>query len=87
MKKTSLGKIGLVLLTTLSLVAFSYLPLRADEPGAETDASDMAEVETEEKQQRWAAFPILASSTETGFMYGGMLFHFLPVDEPGQQAS
>ncbi|MGD8836353.1 MAG: BamA/TamA family outer membrane protein, partial [Desulfobacteraceae bacterium] len=56
-------------------------------PGAETDASDMAEVETEEKQQRWAAFPILASSTETGFMYGGMLFHFLPVDEPGQQAS
>jgi outer membrane protein assembly factor BamA len=87
MEKTSLGKIGLVLLTTLSLVAFSYLPLRADEPGAETDASDMAEVETEEKQQRWAAFPILASSTETGFMYGGMLFHFLPVDEPGQQAS
>ncbi|MGD9187242.1 MAG: BamA/TamA family outer membrane protein [Desulfobacteraceae bacterium] len=87
MKKTSLGKIGLVLLTTLSLVAFSYLPLQADEPGAETDASDMAEVETEEKQQRWAAFPILASSTETGFMYGGMLFHFLPVDEPGQQAS
>jgi outer membrane protein assembly factor BamA len=87
MKKTSLGKIGLVLLTTLSLVAFSYLPLQADKPGAETDASDMAEVETEEKQQRWAAFPILASSTETGFMYGGMLFHFLPVDEPGQQAS
>lgn len=87
MKKTSLTKIGFVLLTALSLIASSYLPLRADESGVVSDAADMEEVKTEEKQQRWAAFPILASSTETGFMYGGMLFHFLPVDEPGQQAS
>lgn len=87
MKKTSLVKIVLVLLTALSLVAFSNLSLWAEEPETETDATDMKKVEMEEKQQRWAAFPILASSTETGFMYGGMLFHFLPVDEPGQQAS
>lgn len=87
MKKTSLSKIGFVLLTALSLIASSYLPLRADESGVVSDATDMEEAKTEEKQQRWAAFPILASSTETGFMFGGMLFHFLPVDEPGQQAS
>ncbi len=87
MEKTSPAKIGFVLLTALSLVVSSSLTLRADEPGAVSDATDMEKVETEEKQQRWAAFPILASSTETGFMYGGMLFHFLPVDEPGQQAS
>jgi outer membrane protein assembly factor BamA len=87
MGATSLVKIGLVILVALSLVAFSYLPLRADEPEVETDAPDMEKVEMQQKQQRWAAFPILASSTETGFMYGGMLFHFLPVDEPGRQAS
>jgi hypothetical protein len=87
MKTPSLVQIGLVLLTALSLVAVSYLPLRADEPGVDTDAPDVEEVETEEKQQRWAAFPIIASSTETGLMLGGMLFHFLPVDEPGRQAS
>lgn len=87
MKTTSFVKIGLVLLTALSLVAFSNVSLWAEESETETDAADMKKVEMEEKQQRWAAFPILASSTETGFMYGGMLFHFLPVDEPGQQAS
>lgn len=95
MKKTSLAKIGFVLLTALCLVAFSCLPLRADEPEAETNASDTGsntdlnidEEGVEEKQQRWAAFPIIASSPETGLMLGGMLFHFLPVDEPGQQAS
>jgi outer membrane protein assembly factor BamA len=87
MKNTSLVKISPVLLTAFCLFAFSYLPLWADESGAVTDSSDIQEVETEEKQQRWAAFPIIASSPETGLMLGGMLFHFLPVDEPGQQAS
>lgn len=38
-------------------------------------------------QQRWAAFPVIASSPETGQMLGGMLFYFFPVDEPGRQAS
>lgn len=39
------------------------------------------------EQQRWAAFPVVASSTETGLIYGGMLFHFLPVKDLNQQAS
>ena len=38
-------------------------------------------------QQRWAAFPIIASSPETGLMLGGMLFHFFPVDDVNKQAS
>jgi outer membrane protein assembly factor BamA len=38
-------------------------------------------------QQRWAAFPVIASSPETGQMLGGMLFYFFPVDGPGKQAS
>jgi outer membrane protein assembly factor BamA len=87
MKKSSPVKIGLVLLAVLSLLSFSHLPLGADEPQSEKDDSQMQEVEPGKKQQRWAAFPIIASSTETGLMLGGMLFHFLPVDEPGRQAS
>jgi hypothetical protein len=43
--------------------------------------------EAEEKQQRWATFPVIASSPETGFILGGMLFHFLPVDKLDKQAS
>jgi len=50
-----------------------------DEPAPELIAK--------KKQQRWAAFPIIASSPETGLMLGGMLFHFLPTDEPDQEAS
>ncbi|MBU0486069.1 MAG: BamA/TamA family outer membrane protein [Proteobacteria bacterium] len=38
-------------------------------------------------QQRWVVFPIIASSPETGLMLGGMLFHFLPVEATGEQAS
>jgi outer membrane protein assembly factor BamA len=38
-------------------------------------------------QQRWAAFPVIASSPETGQMLGGMLFYFFPVEGPGKQAS
>ena len=38
-------------------------------------------------QQRWAAFPVIASSKETGLQLGGMLFYFFPVDQPGKQAS
>lgn len=38
-------------------------------------------------QQRWAAFPIIASSPETGQMLGGMLFYFFPTEQPGKQAS
>jgi len=40
-----------------------------------------------EEQQRWAAFPIISSSPETGIMLGGMLFHFFPVDNHDEQAS
>ncbi len=39
------------------------------------------------KQQRWAAFPIIANSPETGVMLGGMLFHFFPTEKQEQQAS
>jgi hypothetical protein len=45
------------------------------------------EPESEDSQQRWTAFPILASSPETGFIFGGMLFHFFPVDDLEEQAS
>lgn len=37
--------------------------------------------------QRWAAFPVVASSPETGVVLGGMLFHFFSTDEPDKQAS
>jgi outer membrane protein assembly factor BamA len=50
-------------------------------------ASVIEAKEVEEKQQRWAAFPVIASSPETGFILGGMLFHFLPVDNLEKQAS
>ena len=39
------------------------------------------------KQKRWATFPIISSSPETGLMLGGMLFHFFPVDHHNEQAS
>ena len=39
------------------------------------------------KQQRWAVFPVVASSPETGLILGGMLFHFFPTETPEQQAS
>lgn len=45
------------------------------------------EAPNEKEQQRWAAFPIIASSPETGVMLGGMLIHFFPTEEPDQQAS
>jgi len=55
-----------------------------DQAIAETPAPEIAGVN---KQQRWAAFPIIASSPETGLMLGGMLFHFFPTYKPEQQAS
>jgi outer membrane protein assembly factor BamA len=50
-------------------------PVLAEEQASPTD------------QQRWAAFPVIASSPETGLMLGGMLFYFFPVEEPRKQAS
>ena len=41
----------------------------------------------DQKQQRWALFPIIASTTETGLMLGGMAFYFFPSEEPKQQTS
>ena len=53
----------------------------------QVSGGDSQELSDEKKQQRWAAFPVIASSPETGLMLGGMLFHFFPTDEPDQQAS
>ena len=46
-----------------------------------------ADTGTYDDQQRWAAFPVIASSPETGQMLGGMLFYFFPVEKQGKQAS
>jgi len=80
-------KILTFFLLTVCFVVFTSSQLVATEATTETDISDTDSKEPATKQQRWAAFPILASSPETGFMFGGMLFHFLPVDSPSQQAS
>ncbi len=56
----------------------------------QTDQSSGAETKdkaTFTDQQRWAAFPVIANSPETGFMLGGMLFYFFPVEKQGEQAS
>ena len=67
------------LLSRYSLMGFlwwlPFAPSLADETPAPSD------------QQRWAAFPVIASSPETGQMLGGMLFYFFPVESPRKQAS
>ncbi len=66
-------------------------PLCAEEQAGKADQTQSV-VSTENAnaatdQQRWAAFPVIASSPETGQMLGGMLFYFFPIDESGKQAS
>ena len=57
------------------------MPIRLKGASSKVKADALAD------QQRWAAFPVIASSPETGQMLGGMLFYFFPVDGPGKQAS
>ena len=86
-------------LCTTAVLAFSLAlfptaicvtPLYGAEPstGAERTAAEEEAPDTSVgKQQRWAAFPVISSSPETGLVLGGMLFHFFPIDRPGAQAS
>jgi len=67
--------------------AFLFSPLHADQIETKTDDSNNIKEEPIDKQQRWAAFPIISSSPETGLQLGGMLFHFFPVQDSRQQAS
>ena len=79
-----------ILLGFLScLVLVSALHAAEQEAGSDQDPKMPQNVEASnpKSQQRWALFPIIASSPESGQMLGAMLFHFLPVDKPGQQAS
>jgi Omp85 superfamily domain len=71
----------------LSLLLSS--PLCAEEQAGSVDQTQTPKSKDaiSADQQRWAAFPIIASSPETGQMLGGMLFYFFPADEPGKQAS
>jgi len=93
MKEFFQNSLLLIFLSFLTL--FAVRPVFAAEPGHETTppAEQPAQQppkqldEQPHKQQRWAAFPVVASSPETGLMLGGMLFHFFPVDKPGEQAS
>jgi len=87
MKTISLLQTLTIPLAVAFYTAFSPSTLYADQTGAKSDNSNIKKEESIKKQQRWAAFPIIASSPETGFMLGGMLFHFLPVKNHGQQAS
>jgi hypothetical protein len=60
---------------------------KAKEKDQLIDEKSTQVLKDKKKQQRWATFPIIASSPETGIMLGGMLFHFFPTDKPDQQAS
>ncbi|MBI5889645.1 MAG: BamA/TamA family outer membrane protein [Nitrosomonadales bacterium] len=66
---------------TACLLSLSLAGHAEPEPGAQPKPDAAAD------QQRWAAFPVIASSPETGQMLGGMLFYFFPADGPGKQAS
>ncbi|MFC1855005.1 BamA/TamA family outer membrane protein [Thermodesulfobacteriota bacterium] len=66
-------------------VAFGAEP--TSETTHETEEREGQAANKAKKQQRWAAFPVIASSPETGLMLGGMLFHFFPTERPGEQAS
>jgi hypothetical protein len=77
-------------LTLLLSTACPAVPIATEIEGdqAQTTGEDSPQgLAKEKKQQRWAAFPIIASSPETGLMLGGMLFHFFQTEEPDQQAS
>jgi len=76
--------------------AFMLLALRAPSLLAEEQAGNSNQSQNPgskvkqnlpDDEQRWAIFPVIASSPETGQMLGGMLFYFFPVAEQGKQAS
>lgn len=64
-----------------------YAEEQAGNTGQAADARLQNLTAVSSDQQRWAAFPVIASSPETGQMLGGMLFYFFPVDVAGKQAS
>ncbi len=78
-------------LATFLTLFIATSPIFASEPAQEIKQTQEErtgqEITNFKKQQRWAAFPVIASSPETGLMLGGMLFHFFPTDRPEQQAS
>ncbi|MBU0674513.1 MAG: BamA/TamA family outer membrane protein [Proteobacteria bacterium] len=79
---------GLGLFLVLSVVVPSRLWAEEGSTGRQPEGGvETASPDHPFDQQRWAAFPVIASSPETGMMLGGMLFHFRPVEVPGQQAS
>jgi outer membrane protein assembly factor BamA len=84
MQLLSSGTLKTIALAACFLISFSFAPVTAFQA---SEQADNDELETAGGQQRWAAFPILASSPETGFLFGGMLFHFFPVVDPDRQAS
>ena len=75
-----------MLLTLLSPALLFAEEIKGETVQTNTENSPH-ELTGKNNQQRWAAFPIIASSPETGLMLGGMLFHFFPTDTPDQQAS
>jgi len=86
MKSIVFLKIIVITLVVVCYLVFSVSLLHAGQSETKTDNAynDDSEIN---KQQRWAIFPVIASSPETGLRLGGMLFHFFPVDHPDQQAS
>ncbi len=86
MQTDFLSKTKAILLIIPCLAVFSSSVSYAAQTGAEADKPEITNEEPG-KQQRWAAFPVIASSPETGLILGGMLFHFFPVQDPDQQAS
>ncbi|MFC1524383.1 BamA/TamA family outer membrane protein [Thermodesulfobacteriota bacterium] len=87
MKSLSLMLALTSVLSTLSCPTLLFGAENPEETVHEVAEPSVQEFTKERKQQRWAAFPIIASSPETGLMLGGMLFHFFPTGKPEQQAS
>ncbi len=75
------------LLATALLLMSASPACAAEASGQSATTQSTTDAAMPNDQQRWAAFPVIASSPETGQMLGGMLFYFFPVEEPGQQAS
>jgi len=94
MKKITIIKAITIAIFVAGYTVVSAAPLSADQTPPQARAANPVEALTGTqpgtqagKQQRWAVFPIIASSPETGLQLGAMLFHFFPVQAPAQQAS
>lgn len=75
----------LIILTGFPQTLFADGNVTKLDQGAEEEFHE--QLNKEKKQQRWSAFPIIASNPEVGVMLGGMLFHFFPTEKADQQAS